>query len=297
VHNQNNSVVNVIINADDFGYSHEVNQVILESIEKAVISSTTIMANAPAVQEALQIASSHPQVSYGIHLNLTEFQPLLANADLKSTGLVDASGNFIGNGFRQLRPTPKLLQACYEELSLQMQSLLERGLKPTHLDSHHHIHTVPWLLPVISGLQRRFKLFKLRNTMNVYDLDIPYLPSKKLLTAKQIWQLSTRLLGSKMTQRFTSLRIFLTDPFRTEFTAASSIELMCHPGQVGFEQETKDLLNGSDITTRLLLNRLSAVSYSSYSENAWIGIFRLLSLTILQSSQLMLTCYHINPGM
>lgn len=234
--------IQVIINADDFGYSDEVNQVVLESISKGVISSATIMANGTAANEALAIATCHPQISYGAHLNLTEFQPLLADADLKSTGLVDANGNFQGNGFRQLRPTPKLLQACYEELALQLQTLFNRDLKPSHLDSHHHIHTVPWLLPVITGLQRRFKIFKLRNTMNVYDGKSRHLSHKKLLAAKYIWQLSTRLLGSEMTQRFTSLEIFWANPFRAEFTAASSIELMCHPGQAGFEQETQELL-------------------------------------------------------
>jgi predicted glycoside hydrolase/deacetylase ChbG (UPF0249 family) len=254
----NNLGTKVIINADDFGYSHEVNQSILEAIGKVVISSTTIMANAPAVQEALQIAGRNPQISYGVHLNLTEFQPLSLDADLKSTGLVDASGNFLGNGFRQLRPTPNLLQACYEELVLQLQSLLATGLKPSHLDSHHHVHTIPWLLPVITSLQRRFKLFKLRNTMNVYDLDSSHLPPKKLLAAKQIWQFSTRLMGSKLTEKFTSLHIFLSDPFRAEFTAASSIELMCHPGQAGFEQETKDLLS---MTEPILPNGFRLVNY------------------------------------
>jgi predicted glycoside hydrolase/deacetylase ChbG (UPF0249 family) len=233
--------IKVIINADDFGYSDQVNKVILESIDKRVITSTTVMANAPAAAAAVAIAVSHPEISYGAHLNLTEFKPLLTNVDLRSLGLVDGNGNFRGNDFRQLRPTPKLMQACYEELTLQLQSLINRGLKLTNLDSHHHIHTIPWLLPVISGLQRRFKIFKLRNTMNVYDSK-PTHSRRKLLAAKAIWQLSTRLLGSQMTQRFTSLEIFLADPFRPEFTAASSIELMCHPGQAGFERETQELL-------------------------------------------------------
>jgi predicted glycoside hydrolase/deacetylase ChbG (UPF0249 family) len=234
--------VEVIINADDFGYNRQINQVILESISKGAISSTTIMANGEAVDDALAIAANHPEISYGIHLNLTEFKPLYSSLDLKASGLVDANGDFRGNGFRQLRPSPKLMQACYEELAIQLQTLLHRGLKPTHLDSHHHIHTIPWLLPVINGLQRRFKIFKLRNTMNVYDPYMGLQPSKKLLAAKAMWQLSTRVLGSKMTQRFTSLKIFLSDPFRVEFTKALNIELMCHPGQVGFEDETQELL-------------------------------------------------------
>ena len=118
----------------------------------------------------------------------------------------------------------------------------------------------PWLLPVIAGLQQRFKIFKLRNTMNVYDLSITH-PGKKLLLAKQFWRQTARLLGSEMTQRFTSLRIFFADPFRDEFRKSSSIELMCHPGQSGFESETKELFSKSNI---LLPKGYQLVSYHQF---------------------------------
>jgi hypothetical protein len=45
-----------------------------------------------------------------------------------------------------------------------------------------------------------------------------------------------------MTERFSSLQTFLENPLRPEFVTASSIELMCHPGQSGFEAETEQLL-------------------------------------------------------
>lgn len=233
----------VIINADDFGYSSEVNRFVLEAIDKDCLSSATIMANGPAVSEALSVAARLPQISFGIHLNLTEFSPLLPSPDLKSAGLIDGEGNFIGNGFRQLRPSAKLLEACYNELDQQLLCLHARGLKPSHLDSHHHIHTIPWLLPVIWRLQKKYQIFRMRNTLNVYQAT-PNAPSQvRLRAGKRIWQAACIFLGSKMTQRFSSLHVFLLDPFRSEFASAASIELMCHPGQVGFEAETEQLLS------------------------------------------------------
>ena len=48
--------------------------------------------------------------------------------------------------------------------------------------------------------------------------------------------------GSRLTQVFTGVHIFLENPTRKEFARARSIELMCHPGQKGFEGETDELL-------------------------------------------------------
>lgn len=233
----------VIINADDFGYSESVNHCILEAITTNCISSTTMMANGPAIAEALAISVHQPQVSFGVHLNLTEFSPLLPCRDLQSVGLVDREGCFLGNGFRQLRPTPRLLEVCYQELDQQIRSLLEKGLEPSHLDSHHHIHTIPWLMPVVWKLQKKYKIFRMRNTLNVYPSPRGESSRLRLLAAKKMWEVAAALLGSKMTQRFSSLHVFLADSCRTEFLSASSIELMCHPGQNGFEAETEQLLS------------------------------------------------------
>ncbi|MEB3317439.1 MAG: ChbG/HpnK family deacetylase [Cyanobacteriota bacterium] len=233
----------VVINADDFGYGREVNAAIFEASQKACISSATLMANGPAILEALNMAEQLPQLSFGIHLNLTEFAPLLPIHEMKAAGLVDSEGFFLGNAFRQLPPSPRLLQACYEELHQQLLSLHERGLRPSHLDSHHHIHTIPWLLPVVWQLQKKFKLFRIRNTLNVYPVAPGQAPQLQLLAAKKIWQTVSILLGAKMTQRFSALHVFIANPLRTEFKTASSIELMCHPGQFGFEAETQQLLS------------------------------------------------------
>ena len=238
----NKTEIKVIINADDFGYSHNVNACILEAITENRISSATMMANGPAVAEALDMAFRQPQVSFGVHLNLTEFSPLLPSRNHQSVGLVDGDGNFLGNGFRQLRPSPRLLEACYQELDQQILSLSEKGLLPSHLDSHHHIHTIPWLMPVVWKLQKKYQIFRMRNTLNVYPSPRGDSSRLRLLAAKKMWETASVLLGSRMTQRFSSLQVFLADPFRAEFLSASSIELMCHPGQDGFEAETDQLL-------------------------------------------------------
>jgi predicted glycoside hydrolase/deacetylase ChbG (UPF0249 family) len=238
----------VVINADDFGYGPEVNSAIQEAGRRGCISSATIMANGPALSEALAMRPDLPQISFGIHLNLTEFSPLRPVAALKAAGLVSADGTFLGSAFRQIRPSPRVLEACYEELNHQVQHLYEKGLRPSHFDSHHHIHTIPWLLPVVWQLQKKYKIFRLRNTLNVYPAGEIDASKLRLLAAKKIWQSASFLLGSKMPHRFSSLHVFMANPLRPAFTTASSLELMCHPGQAGFEAETQELLQkGSSV--------------------------------------------------
>ncbi len=234
----------VVINADDFGYSAIVNQAIEEALRRGRITSATLMANGPAVQEALSISREFPAASFGIHLNLTEFQPLSRGEGLRKVGLLGEDGSFLGN-LRSLQPGSALLGACFEELDAQISFLISQGLRPSHLDSHHHVHTVPWLFPVIYRLQRRYGLRTIRNTMNVYSLRSEHAPSMRLLAAKELWQFLNRACGNRFTQVFTGYHIFLEDPSRKEFLRARSIELMCHPGQAGFEAET-DQLMGED---------------------------------------------------
>ena len=71
---------NVVVNADDFGMSRQINEAILQAFEKGLISSATLMANMPAFEEACQLVrQDHLQRRIGLHLNLTEGKPLTAD--------------------------------------------------------------------------------------------------------------------------------------------------------------------------------------------------------------------------
>ena len=70
--------IQVIINADDLGMSRAVNDATFSLIERGSITSATIMANGPEVEQAIARLTAFPAASYGIHLNLTEFHPISA---------------------------------------------------------------------------------------------------------------------------------------------------------------------------------------------------------------------------
>lgn len=243
----------VVINADDFGYSRTVNSAISEALKLRRISSSTIIANGPAVLDALSIAQCHPEASFGIHLNLTEFSPLTPPENWRRFNLVDAAGRFNG-GIRHLYPSLHLMRLVAREYDAQIQYLISRGLSPSHLDSHHHVHTIAWLLPVLVWLQRRYRLPFIRNTMNVYPQNHKLL--FRLQLAKSLWRgTCSNMFGFQMPQIFADLDQFLLNPNRSVFRMARCIELMCHPGQRGYEKQTRELLSRAfpSLTTPFVL--------------------------------------------
>lgn len=85
----------VIINADDYGISEGTTREIQKAIERGLISSSTIMANGRYLNESLPFIREHPEISWGIHVNLTSFESLTKSPALRKAGLIDHAGQFI----------------------------------------------------------------------------------------------------------------------------------------------------------------------------------------------------------
>lgn len=61
----------LIVNADDFGYSHSINKGIIESHVNGIVTSTSVMVDAIAADEAKDL-TQFPNLSIGLHLELKE---------------------------------------------------------------------------------------------------------------------------------------------------------------------------------------------------------------------------------
>lgn len=61
----------LIINADDFGYSHSINKGIIEAIENGIVTSTSVMVDAIAAGIAKEL-TKYPDLSIGLHFELKE---------------------------------------------------------------------------------------------------------------------------------------------------------------------------------------------------------------------------------
>src|SRR5271167_4344169 len=79
----------LIVNADDFGLTKELNRGIIEAHRRGVVTSATLMANGPAFADAVQLAQTEPQLSVGCHVVLVDGQPALDPETIST--LVDRS--------------------------------------------------------------------------------------------------------------------------------------------------------------------------------------------------------------
>jgi predicted glycoside hydrolase/deacetylase ChbG (UPF0249 family) len=139
----------LIVNADDFGYSPGVNAGIARAHRDGIVTATSVMANLPAAAEAEAYRGQHPRLGFGVHLTLTTGRPLTPPERVPS--LVDEAGQFL--------PRARLLQGAKSEhialeCAAQFAAVEAMGLKPTHLDSHHHVHACEPVLSVVTEFAR-----------------------------------------------------------------------------------------------------------------------------------------------
>jgi chitin disaccharide deacetylase len=130
----------LIINADDFGMCHAINETIIQALKKGVLRSTTLMAPCPWALHAIHFLADHPEISFGVHLTVISewvdyrWGPVTSREKVPS--LLDKAGYFYK--FEQM---PEFLaQVRLDELEIefraQIEAVLAAGLKPTHLDWH-----------------------------------------------------------------------------------------------------------------------------------------------------------------
>lgn len=149
--------VYLIINADDFGLTPGINQGIVRAFQRGVLTSATLMANGLAWQEAVALAKANPGLGVGAHLTLTALKPVLPPERVPS--LVDRQGRFRRKFWRA--PLWQIAQVK-AEWRAQIARLVEAGLTPTHLDSHHHVHLWPPLVDVAWQLAGEFGIPAIR---------------------------------------------------------------------------------------------------------------------------------------
>ncbi|MCC0632431.1 chitin disaccharide deacetylase [Clostridioides sp. ZZV15-6388] len=143
----------IIINADDFGYCEAVNYGIISAHNNGIVKSTSMMANMPGVEHGVRLLKENRDLNCGVHMTLSCGRPLLSN--LKT--IVDKEGFFIR------RITDEIIKKMdydeiYRELCAQIDRVKELGIDISHLDSHHHIHTLVNLKPIIEKIVNKYNL-------------------------------------------------------------------------------------------------------------------------------------------
>jgi hopanoid biosynthesis associated protein HpnK len=272
----------IIINADDFGLCEGVNKAVAEAHSDGILTSATIMANMPAAGEAVEIAKQIPTLGVGVHLNLTEGRPISKEACVSR--LLNADGQFTCSPIKLSLLSlagHKVREAVRTELAAQIQWIIDRGLKPTHLDSHKHIHSSPALFSIICQLARRFGIPAIRWSFEPKELSrIPWPLTGEDGRARarnvRIMARINRLQNSDFLRNDAVLGIAHTGKIDVNFfkavalyNSAATAEVMTHPGyEDGLDPDKTRLLHQRKIE----LDALCSEKARQYFEDAGIKL-------------------------
>jgi len=170
----------LVLHADDFGMNAAVNSGILRSFQNGLLTSTSLLANAPDAAAACHSwpkliedlrAGSLPSTlprqrlgdelrdfDLGIHLNLTQGRPLSSGYPAE---LLTPNGAFPGIGpvFRRLRATgSRFRDGVRKELSCQIEFMLDHRVSPTHLNGHQYVELMPGVAELVPQLMEKYSI-------------------------------------------------------------------------------------------------------------------------------------------
>ena len=212
----------LVVNADDFGFTRDVNQGIVEAHQNGILTATTLMSDGTAFEDAVRLAKENPTLDIGVHLVLVGQPPFpMTVAQLTRAVML------------------KKIQ-IYEELAAQVRRVLDAGLKPTHLDTHKHTHLLPPVLDAVARISEEFRILWVRR-----PFDLPLTPrgvswqkravSRSLRVVRRRFERVLNSHGCRSTDHFAGFQI--TGKFDASDVASliralpeGSTEFMCHPG-------------------------------------------------------------------
>ncbi|MCC6857137.1 MAG: ChbG/HpnK family deacetylase [Bryobacterales bacterium] len=221
----------LIVNADDFGFTRDVNEGIVEAHQRGIVTAATLMANGAAFDHAVALWRRNPSLDVGCHLVLV------------GGGSLSKASQDLPAG------VPDLLEALawgrldvYAELAAQVRKILDAGVPASHLDTHKHTHLAPPVLGAVARISAEFGIPWVRRPFDVPGMASHFLPPWRVRAAARGLGLLqgrfSRVLrehGCRTTDHFAGF--VATGRFHTAELAAfiralpsGSTEFMCHPG-------------------------------------------------------------------
>ncbi|MBI9101875.1 MAG: ChbG/HpnK family deacetylase [Spirochaetales bacterium] len=203
----------LIINADDFGWSREVVDSIIELHQKGVITSTSVMATMPAFEYGIEKLKENVKLGAGIHLSLFDGHPILPPREV-STLIDEKSGKFLT--FEEVNKNKRRinLNEAAAEYEAQILCFLETGVIPTHIDVHTSLpYMIPKLFNSILKLNEKYKL----PMRTIVGRDLKE-KSRDLARRQKIPAFIIRLAGNRLLKGMSKFGISHPDYFITDFS-------------------------------------------------------------------------------
>lgn len=206
----------LVVNADDLGFTRDVNEGILEAHLHGIVTAATLMATGAAFDHAVDLAHAHPSLDVGVHLTLVG-----ARSALDPDRELPASPSKMAVELLTGRLSP------YEEFSAQVRRIRGAGLEISHADTHKHTHLLPPVAEAMARVCAEFGIPWVRRPLGI--------PALSPWICARFRRAGLRLTGSFVGYRQTGSLDERSLAELIRALPAGSSELMCHPGRVGEE--------------------------------------------------------------
>jgi chitin disaccharide deacetylase len=149
----------LIITADDFGVSREVNAAVASTFREGVLSAASLMVAGRARDEAVALALEHRDLDVGLHLVVCRGYSILRPERLP--GIVDESGRFhdqpVLAGMRYFF-NRRVRGYLRDELRAQVDSHLKLVGCLNHLDGHLNFQVHPAIAGILIELATEYRI-------------------------------------------------------------------------------------------------------------------------------------------
>jgi len=236
--------IRLIVNADDFGESEEVNEAVIQAHRKGVLTSCSLMVTGKAFKNAVRLAIQNPQLAVGLHLVVVMGRSVLPKREIPT--LINDEGEFpndpLSAGLKYYF-SRRAQEELGREMAAQFEKFRSTGLPLSHIDGHLHMHTHPVVFRAALklgelygvnrmrvpeeelGLALRFKREHIvKKTIHWFVFSWLARTMKKQLRAKK-FSFAGRVYGTLQTGRLNAeYLLYLLHHLRAE-----SNEIHCHP--------------------------------------------------------------------
>jgi|ERR1051326_3894205 hopanoid biosynthesis associated protein HpnK len=163
----------LIVNADDFGRSHSINQAVIRAHREGILTTASLMVNGDAADEAVKLARQNPRLGVGLHVSVVCGTSALPPGAIP--GLVDAGGNFshhsVTSGLRYFCRRQALRPQLEREIQAQFDRFRATGLLLDHVNGHLHFHLHPVVFGILMGRARDWGITHFRLTRDGFWLN------------------------------------------------------------------------------------------------------------------------------
>ncbi len=231
----------LIVNADDFGQSVGINEGVVRAHEHGILTSASIMATGEAFEDAIERCRALPSLRIGLHLCLVEQTPLLAR---------DVIPSLVGEGGRLHRNYASFSRRYFvgminrDEVQMELEAQIQRvrsyNVSIVHFDSHQHIHLLPGVWDVVTGLAKKHQVDAIRYPNERFH---PYMARDPRSIPRLLQMLALRAMCNAVKKTdlisadhfagfFFGGRMNATNLLTTlhHLPQTGASELMCHPG-------------------------------------------------------------------